>query len=150
MRPSRTVTRTIAGVIGRTQRKENMGIHAVVAMGNHLHLLLSPSSLEQQRRFVNQVGSNIARKVGKIVGWRERFRGRRYRAIAVSHEEAAQRILLSVALLLPSSLAISTDPLVSAEVPTQAQLCFDFWDLALDLSATWEQADEIYWACMGF
>lgn len=90
LRPSRAVTRTIAGVIGRAQRKESMRIHAVVAMGNHLHLLITPSSLQQQKRFMNQVGSNIARKVGKIVGWRERFWGRRYRAIVVSNEEAAQ------------------------------------------------------------
>ena len=90
MRPNRAVTCTIAGVIGRAQRNEGMCIHAAVAMGNHLHLLISPASLEQQKRFMNQVGSNVARKVGKIVGWRERFWGRRYRAIVVSHEQAAQ------------------------------------------------------------
>lgn len=90
LRPSREVTRTVAGVIGRAQRQTGMEIHAVVCMSNHLHFLLSPDSLEQQARFMNQVGGNIARKVGKIVGWRDRFWGRRYRAIVVSEEEAAQ------------------------------------------------------------
>lgn len=90
LRPTREVTQTVAGVIGRAQRLTGMEIHAVVCMSNHLHLLISPSSLEQQARFMNQVGGNVARKVGKIIGWRERFWGRRYRAIVVSDEEVAQ------------------------------------------------------------
>lgn len=58
-------------------------------------------------------------------------------------------ILFSVAILLLSSMAISPAP-AAADVPNQAELCFDFWVFVLDLGVTWEQADEVYWACMGF
>ncbi len=36
------------------------------------------------------VNSNIARKIGRHHGWRERFWARRYQAIVVSEEDAAQ------------------------------------------------------------
>lgn len=90
LQPTAMATRTIAGVIGRAQRQCDMEIHAVVAMSNHVHLLISPRSAQQMARFMNQVGSNVARRIGKLVGWRERFWGRRYRAIVVSNEAAAQ------------------------------------------------------------
>lgn len=90
MRPSRTATQTIAGCIGRAQRLYDVEIHAIVAMGNHMHLLISPRDCEQMARFMSHVGSNVARKIGRLVGWHERFWGRRYRAITVSNEEEAQ------------------------------------------------------------
>jgi len=99
LRPTRATTRTVAGVIGRAQRKYGMQIHALVAMGNHAHLLISPRDAEQMARFMNHVDANIARKVGKMVDWREKFWGRRYRAIVISDEPEAQvarlRYLLS-------------------------------------------------------
>jgi REP element-mobilizing transposase RayT len=67
-----------------------MEIHVAMAMGNHFHLLLSPSDAQQMALFMNYVGSNIARKVGKLIDWPEKFWGRRYRSILVSDEEAAQ------------------------------------------------------------
>ena len=39
---------------------------------------------------MNYLNSNLAREIGRAVSWRERFWGRRYQAIAVSGEEAAQ------------------------------------------------------------
>ncbi len=36
------------------------------------------------------VNGNLAKEAGRLHGWRERFWGRRYTAIVVSHEEAAQ------------------------------------------------------------
>jgi hypothetical protein len=36
------------------------------------------------------VNSNLARKVGKLVGWREKIWSRRYQAIVISSEEVAQ------------------------------------------------------------
>ena len=39
-------------------------------------------------RYVN---SNLARKVGRLVGWCDRFWSRRYQAIVISSEEGAQR-----------------------------------------------------------
>jgi hypothetical protein len=39
---------------------------------------------------MNYLNSNLAREVGRVVRWREKFWGRRYQAIPVSSEEAAQ------------------------------------------------------------
>ena len=48
---------------------------------------------------MNYLNSNLAREAGRLHGWREKFWGRRYQAIVVSDEEAAQvnrlRYLLS-------------------------------------------------------
>jgi hypothetical protein len=48
---------------------------------------------------MNYFNSNLAREAGRISGWKEKFWGRRYQAIVISEEEAAQadrlRYLLS-------------------------------------------------------
>ena len=48
---------------------------------------------------MNYLNSNLAREAGRLYRWREKFWGRRYQAIVVSEEEAAQvnrlRYLLS-------------------------------------------------------
>jgi hypothetical protein len=59
-------------------------------MSNHYHLLLTVPNALQLARFMNFVQSNLAREAGRLVGWRERFWGRRYQAILVSDEPAAQ------------------------------------------------------------
>ena len=88
--PSPETTPVIAGVIGRAQRLYSVEIHAIVAMGNHLHLLISPQDAQQMARFMGHVASNIARRVGALAGWEHAFWSRRYRAIVVSNEHAAQ------------------------------------------------------------
>ena len=41
-------------------------------------------------QFMNYLNSNLAREAGRISRWREKFWGRRYQAIVISQEEAAQ------------------------------------------------------------
>jgi hypothetical protein len=65
-------------------------VHAFCVMSNHYHLLLSLNDALQLARFMNFVQSNLAREAGRIAHWRERFWGRRYQAILVSDEPAAQ------------------------------------------------------------
>lgn len=90
LRPSRVANDLVVGVLGRAQRKYAMVIHALVFMSNHAHLLLSPQSPQQLAAFMDYVAGNIAREVGRLHDWREKFWGRRYRSILVSHEEEAQ------------------------------------------------------------
>jgi hypothetical protein len=45
---------------------------------------------EQLAAFMEYVNSNIAREVGRLIDWREKFWGRRYQAIIVSDEPKAQ------------------------------------------------------------
>jgi hypothetical protein len=67
-----------------------MRIHAFCIMSNHYHLLVTTRDALQLARFMNFVQSNLAREAGRLAGWRERFWGRRYQAIVVSDEAAAQ------------------------------------------------------------
>ena len=67
-----------------------MRIVAFVFLSNHFHLLLLPDSTRQLAAFMAYLGSNVARGVGRLHSWREKFWARRYHAIIVSDEEAAQ------------------------------------------------------------
>ena len=90
LRPSPRANDLIVGVVGRAQQKYGMRIHSLVFLSNHAHLLLSPESPQQLAAFMGYVDGNIAREIGRLHGWREKFWGRRYRSIVVSHEEEAQ------------------------------------------------------------
>jgi REP element-mobilizing transposase RayT len=90
LRPSPRVCDLVVGIVGRAQRRTGMPIVAFVFLSNHCHFLLRPESAAQMARFMGYVLSNIAREVGRLHGWREKFWSRRYAAIVVSDEEAAQ------------------------------------------------------------
>ena len=62
----------------------------VVFLSNHYHLLLAPADAEQLSGFMTFVNSNIAREVGRLVSWKEKFWGRRYHSMVVSDEKEAQ------------------------------------------------------------
>lgn len=55
---------------------------------------LSPSAVGEGRQqlggFMNLFNSKLAREVGRLTGWKEKIWSRRYQAIVVSSEEAAQ------------------------------------------------------------
>lgn len=90
LRPDHHTCDLIKGVLGRAQSLYGMRIVAFVFLSNHFHLLLLPDSPQQMASFMAYLASNVAREVGRVRGWREKFWSRRYRAITVSNEEAAQ------------------------------------------------------------
>jgi REP element-mobilizing transposase RayT len=90
LRPDPETTERIAGVFARAQKLYDMPIHAVAVLSNHYHLLLSPRDAEHLARFMGHVNSNIAREIGRLRGWRQKFWGDRYQVVAVSGEEEAQ------------------------------------------------------------
>ncbi len=90
LRPSPRVNTIIKGIIGRAQRRYGMAICYFVAMSNHLHVLTRPRDGEQLARFLNYVHANIAKEVGRLHGWKEKFWGRRYKVVAFTDEEEAQ------------------------------------------------------------
>jgi hypothetical protein len=67
-----------------------MRVHAFCIMSNHYHLLVTARDALQLARFMNFVQSNLAREAGRLARWKERFWSRRYQAILVSDEPAAQ------------------------------------------------------------
>ena len=90
LRPSPEVNQTILGVLGRAQRRTEMGICAFNFLSNHYHILLRPESALQLSEFMGFVNGNIARKVGRLHDWRDRMWSRRYQHIIVSDEPEAQ------------------------------------------------------------
>lgn len=90
LQPTPAVNQAVLGVIGRAQRIYGMVVHFVVVLSNHYHFLLSPTDARQLAGFMGFVNSNIAREVGILVNWREKFWGRRYQGILVSDEIPAQ------------------------------------------------------------
>lgn len=90
LRPSPRLEEITVGVLARAARRYEVKVCAFVFLSNHYHMLLLPSNAFHLARFMNYVNGNLAKEAGRLHGWREKFWGRRYRAIVVSDEEAAQ------------------------------------------------------------
>jgi REP element-mobilizing transposase RayT len=90
LRPDPVTCDAILGVLGRAQAFYRIRIVAFAFLSNHYHLLLLPDSSRQLADFMGYLASNVAREVGRLHDWRETFWSRRYRAIPVSDEDAAQ------------------------------------------------------------
>jgi hypothetical protein len=89
LRPSPEVVEIIIGVLGRAQARYQMTIYSFVFLSDHYHMQVRAENARQLARFMGYVNSNIAREVGKKVGWKGAFWDGRYKAIVVSDEEAA-------------------------------------------------------------
>jgi REP element-mobilizing transposase RayT len=90
LRPSPALNERVVGVLGRAQRLYGVRCCAVAFASNHYHALIQVDDAEQLARFMQYVDGNVAREVGDLVGWSGPFWARRYSAIVVSDEEAAQ------------------------------------------------------------
>ena len=90
LRPSPKLNAIIRGVLARAARLYAMPVCAFVFLSNHYHLLLCPGGAPHLAAFMNYLNGNLAKEAGRVHRWRERVWGRRYTAIVVSHEEAAQ------------------------------------------------------------
>jgi len=88
--PNPAVDDIVVGVLGRAQRKYPIGVCYFTFASNHFHLYLDVDNALRLSRFMRYVNSNLARKIGRFVGWREKFWSRRYQAIVISNEAAAQ------------------------------------------------------------
>ena len=98
LRPSAGMNDLIRGVLARAARLAGLAVHAPVFLSNHYHLLVSVVDSQQLAKFMNYLNSNLAREAGRLVRWREKFWGRRFQAVIVSDEEAAQVARLSYIL----------------------------------------------------
>ncbi len=77
------------GILARAKERHPVELYAFGGLSNHLHLLLGATDVDQLAGFMGFVNSNLAREAGRIVAWKEKFWGRRYRAIEISDEEEA-------------------------------------------------------------
>ena len=90
LRPSPVLNEIVLGVLGRAQRRYEVGCCGVVFMSNHWHALLQVEDALQLSRFMQYCNANLAREVDRLVDWRHGIWSRRYHAILVSEEEEAQ------------------------------------------------------------
>ena len=98
LRPSTGLNDVTLGVLARAARLASLLVHAYAFLSNHYHLLVTVADAQQLADFMNYLNSNLAREAGRLVRWREKFWGRRYEAVLVSDEEAAQVGRLSYVL----------------------------------------------------
>jgi hypothetical protein len=82
--PSAELNQLILGVIGRAQSLfPAVRLHLLVVASNHIHMILTTSCARLLARFMAHVNGNIAREAGRLHAWKEKFWGRRYRAIPI-------------------------------------------------------------------
>src|SRR5215203_2708095 len=90
LRPGRALNDIVVGVLARAQRKYPIRCCFFVFASNHFHLLLDVDDARQLSCFMRYLNSNLARELGRLVGWRDKIWARRYQAIVISGEAAAQ------------------------------------------------------------
>ncbi|HKI05898.1 MAG TPA: transposase [Thermoanaerobaculia bacterium] len=90
LRPGLALNDIVVGVLARAQRKYPIRCCFFVFASNHFHLLLDVDDAQQLASFMRFLNSNLARELGRLVGWRDKIWARRYQAIVVSGEESAQ------------------------------------------------------------
>ena len=90
LRPSAEANELIVGVLGRAQKLYPIELIGAVFLSNHYHLLARTPDAERLARFMCYANGNLARELGRLHDWREKFWSRRYTAILVSDEERAQ------------------------------------------------------------
>jgi REP element-mobilizing transposase RayT len=88
MAPSDKTNELIGGILARAVRQCEVELFAYVFTSNHFHAMVRAPSAIAMSRFMQRLQSNIAVKVGRFVGWRGRFFGRRYSAEAIVDEGA--------------------------------------------------------------
>ena len=93
-KPSPECVEIAEGVLGRALfLYPSVALHGYWFLSNHYGLMLSIPDVETMSKFMNYVNSNLARKLGALYGWRDKFWSRRYRAIVVVGERAQVRRL---------------------------------------------------------
>ena len=90
LRPDPALDEIVLGVLGRAQRLHPVEIVAFFVASNHYHLLAWVPDVERMADFMEFFQSNVAKKVIKLRKWRDKVWSRRYEAIVISDEPAAQ------------------------------------------------------------
>ena len=89
LKPSPEVNDLILGVIGRAQsRYPKVRLYMLVVMSNHMHMLASAPKVKQISRFMNHVNGNIAKEIGKLHQWSDKFWSSRYASLNILDDEA--------------------------------------------------------------
>ena len=96
--PSPELNDIILGVLGRAQRLHGVELIGFVFLSTHFHLIIRVTDARQLADFMGYLASNLAREIARHTGWTDKIWARRYQAIIISDEEAAQTARLSYLL----------------------------------------------------
>ena len=77
LRPGPSFNDIFLGILGRAQRRHGIMLFAVSVMSSHFHLLLMGDDAEKIANFMRYLNSNLAREVGRLVGWPDGIWSRR-------------------------------------------------------------------------
>jgi hypothetical protein len=77
---------------------------------NHFHCLLFVEDAGRMSEFMGYLNGNLARELGRLADWKEKFWGRRYQSIVVSDEEEAQIARLKYILSHGAKEGLVADP----------------------------------------
>jgi len=88
LRPSSKTNALVVGVMAKAVQRFDVKLFGLCFMSNHYHLLLSSKDAASLAQFMQYLNSNIAREIGRMHSWREKFWSRRYRATAVLDDAA--------------------------------------------------------------
>lgn len=90
LRPGPRQKSLAIGCLHRALQGRDLHLHAVVIASNHVHLLLSPASVEEMALFVGRFKRLLTLATQRLHGWRGSVFAQRYDAVVVSDEEEAQ------------------------------------------------------------
>jgi REP element-mobilizing transposase RayT len=90
LRPDPGLNDIVLGVLGQAQRLHPVEISAFFVASNHYHLLIWVPDAKSMADFMGYFQTNVAREVGRLRKWRAKVWARRYEAIVISDEPAAQ------------------------------------------------------------
>ena len=88
LRPSKKLNRLVVGVLARAAAMYGVSLHVFTFVSNHYHLILTIPNVATLARFMNYVNSNIAKEVGRLHNWKDKFWSRRYSSIEVLDDDA--------------------------------------------------------------
>ncbi|HEX5719607.1 MAG TPA: transposase [Thermoanaerobaculia bacterium] len=90
LRPDPVLADILLGVLGQAQRLHPVEISAFFVASNHYHLLIWVPDAKRMSDFMGYFQTNAAREVARLRKWRDKVWSRRYEAIVISDEPAAQ------------------------------------------------------------
>ena len=140
LRPSKEVNNEIIAVLGRAQRQYQVDVYAFWFGSNHFHALISADSQWRISMFMGFVNGNIARRVGRLQGWRERFWCRRYQGIELTDEQTVARQRLRYMLEQGCKEGLCDSPLDWPGVTSAHALA----DGSMKLSGVWLDRSDLY------
>ena len=99
------------GALGRAVEYAKVDLYGFAFASNHYHLAVGVENALQMARFHCHLNSNLARELGRLHGWRDKFWSRPYRHMVVSDEPEAQLARLRYLLANNTKEGLVASPL---------------------------------------